>query len=117
LAKPSFVCLKSIAEENFQNVPKQLESSLIEVYNIHQNWLLYTLKNFGVDLVCDFEQSDGPFFEFQPWQGMLLKGLIDHVLVILSYRIPKLDKILNCYPIGAWCFAFGHAFKYQFQFI
>jgi len=54
------------------------------VYNIHQNWLLYTLKKFGVDLVCDFEQSDGPFFKLQPWQGMLLKGLIDHVLIILS---------------------------------
>jgi hypothetical protein len=87
------------------------------VDNIHQKWLLYTLKNFGVDLVCDFEQGDGPFLNSNLGKGMLLKGLIGHVLIILSHGIPKVDKILNCYPIGTWCFAFGHAFNYQFQFI
>jgi hypothetical protein len=45
------------------------------VDNIHQNWLLYTFQNFGVDLVCDFEQGDGPFFELQPWQRHVFEGL------------------------------------------
>jgi hypothetical protein len=42
----------------------------------------------------------GLFLNSKLGKGMLLKGLIDHVLLILSYGIPKLDKYSIATPLG-----------------